>query len=279
MADLKAYRVKNPLVKHLAEDHPGESWDSYKMRVTRTHKSPMYRQITEGQMISKFKGDKVLNQKGEWGQNLPPKIVVEDGRQEDHLYTNPEGQNQEKGQEDRKRKVKEQAEGANTRESNHEQIEIESKRKKSKIPDQILSKPELVKCMRTADDGPTTPGMNRNTEGLISQIKGNMERLAGSIYPSEPGDQNPTRAYFSKANGDRELKIDRGPQDRIITKYFRSENNEGQPTATPGKSDIRTGEGIRSTFSFGIPNIVDKEEKPVEPIQQEQESKTQVVEP
>ena len=61
---------------------------------------------------------------------MPPKIVVEDGRQEDHLYTNPEGQNQEKGQEDRKRKVKEQAEGANTRESNHEQTENESKRKK-----------------------------------------------------------------------------------------------------------------------------------------------------
>ena len=50
-------------------------------------------------------------------------------------------------------------------------------------------------------------------------------------------------------------------------------------SATPGKSDIRTGEEIRSTFSFGIPNIVDKEEKPVEPTQQEQESKTQKVDP
>ena len=77
MADLKAYRTKNPLVKHLAEDHPGESWDSFKMKVTKTHKNPMYRQVTEGQMISKFKGDKVLNQKGEWGQNLPPKFSVE----------------------------------------------------------------------------------------------------------------------------------------------------------------------------------------------------------
>ena len=133
--------------------------------------------------------------------------------------------------------------------------------------------------MRITDAGPRTPGIDRNTEGTISQIKGNRERLAGNIYPSEPGDQNSTRAYSSKANGDRDLQIDRGPQDRIITKYFRSENNEGQPTATPGKSDIRTGEEIRSTFSFGIPNIVDKEEKPVEPIQQEQESKTQVVEP
>ena len=203
MADLKAYRTKNPLVKHLAEDHPGESWDSYRMKVTRTHKSPMYRQITEGQMISKFKGDKVLNQKGEWGQNLPPKIVVEDGRQEDHLYTNPEGQNQEKGQEDRKRKVKEQTEGASINESNHEQIE--SKRKKSKIPEQILSKAELVKCMRITDDGPRTPGMDRNTEGQVLQSKGNRERLAGSIQPSETGDQNSTRAYSSKANGDKHL--------------------------------------------------------------------------
>ena len=43
LADLRAYRTKNPLVKHLAEDHPGESWDNFKMKVTRTHKNPMYR--------------------------------------------------------------------------------------------------------------------------------------------------------------------------------------------------------------------------------------------
>ena len=126
--------------------------------------------------------------------------------------------------------------------------------------------------MRPTDDGPKTPGMNRNTEGQILQVKGNRERLAGSIYPSETGDQNSNRAYSSKANGDRDLEIDRGPQNRIISKYFRSEKKQGQPTVTPKQSDIRTGEQIRSTFSFGIPPSIDKEERPEEPIQQEQES-------
>ena len=201
---------------------------------------------------------------------MPPKIVVEDGRQKNHLYTNAEGQNQEKGQEDRKRKVKEQTEGASINESNHEQIE--SKRKKSKIPEQILSKAELVKCMRITDDGPRTPGIDRNIEGQVLQSKGNRERLAGSIQPSETGDQNSTRAGLSKAKGDKHLEIDRGPQIRIISKFFRSEKQQGQSPATPNQSDKRKGEQIGSTFSFGIPPSIDKEEGPKEPTQQEQES-------
>ena len=33
-------------------------------------------------MISNLNGDKLLNKKGEWGQNLPPVLVVEDQRDE-----------------------------------------------------------------------------------------------------------------------------------------------------------------------------------------------------
>ena len=126
--------------------------------------------------------------------------------------------------------------------------------------------------MRPTDDGPRTPEMNRKSEGQILEVKGNRERLAGNIQPSETGDQNSTRACSSKANGDKHLDIDRGPQIKIISKYFRSEKKQGQPTATPNQSDKSKGEQIGSTFSFGIPISIDKEEKPEEPIQQEQES-------
>ena len=55
-----------------------------------------HKNVSEGQFISKFEGHKVLNHKGEWGHNLPPRIVVEDERQEGHEYTNPEGHVPEK---------------------------------------------------------------------------------------------------------------------------------------------------------------------------------------
>ena len=40
--------------------------------------SPLIRQTTEAQIITN-QGEKgeALNRKGEWGQNLPPKIVIE----------------------------------------------------------------------------------------------------------------------------------------------------------------------------------------------------------
>ena len=71
LGDLKNWRMSNALVKHLAESHPGRGWDHFSMKVLNTHRSPMERQIKEGQLISNYKGDEILNQKGEWGQNLP----------------------------------------------------------------------------------------------------------------------------------------------------------------------------------------------------------------
>merc|ERR1711954_421897 len=62
------------------ETHPGEHWDMFAMTVLKNHKTPLSTQVEEGHLISNFKGGMILNQKGEWGQNLPPRLVVTDGR-------------------------------------------------------------------------------------------------------------------------------------------------------------------------------------------------------
>merc|ERR1711954_442364 len=62
------------------ETHPGEHWDMFAMTVLKNHKTPLSTQVEEGHLISNFKGGMILNQKGDWGQNLPPKLVVTDGR-------------------------------------------------------------------------------------------------------------------------------------------------------------------------------------------------------
>ena len=41
-------------------------------------------------IIINYKGNEILNQKGEWGQNLPPRLVVEDGRNGQEKPINPE---------------------------------------------------------------------------------------------------------------------------------------------------------------------------------------------
>ena len=68
------------LVQHGVDDHQGET-PEYSMRLLKTHGRPMYRQIHEGVLIDMFKGDTILNRKGEWGSNLPEKLRVGDEEQ------------------------------------------------------------------------------------------------------------------------------------------------------------------------------------------------------
>ena len=81
---LKALNSKdetNPLVEHWQNSHQGVEW-RYTMKVTKVHDSALQRQVEEGFSIGNYRGDTLLNRKGEWGNNLPPKLIVEDSSQE-----------------------------------------------------------------------------------------------------------------------------------------------------------------------------------------------------
>ena len=48
------------------------------MRIVRAHPSPLYRQAHEGCLIANAPHEvELMNGRGDWGQNLPPKIVIE----------------------------------------------------------------------------------------------------------------------------------------------------------------------------------------------------------
>ena len=63
------------------EFHRGEE-PEYTMKLVEYSVLPLQRQAKEGHLIGNFKGGILMNRKGEWGQNLPPKLVV-DGEEED----------------------------------------------------------------------------------------------------------------------------------------------------------------------------------------------------
>ena len=50
------------------------------MEIVQSHKTPLTRQVQEGQLIADFEGDFIIiiNRKGEWGENLPTKLIIED---------------------------------------------------------------------------------------------------------------------------------------------------------------------------------------------------------
>ena len=48
------------------------------MKVKSIHPKPLQRQTEEAFLIDSFKGHKILNRKGELGQNLPPKLGFQD---------------------------------------------------------------------------------------------------------------------------------------------------------------------------------------------------------
>ena len=68
----------NPLVTHWREHHGGGEDPSFTMKIVKQHARPLSRQIHEGIQIANFKGQILINRKGEWGCNLPPTLVIED---------------------------------------------------------------------------------------------------------------------------------------------------------------------------------------------------------
>ena len=68
---------ESPLIEHWEEAHP-EVDPNFSMKIEGFYKRPLYRQTREGQLIADFAGGNLLNRRGEWGQNLPPKLEIVD---------------------------------------------------------------------------------------------------------------------------------------------------------------------------------------------------------
>ena len=78
---LRKGNQESPLVEHNKEAHKGEP-SMFKMEVVAYPRSNLQRQALEASMIqSKSAGTKLLNRRGEWGQNLPPQLTFEGLRQ------------------------------------------------------------------------------------------------------------------------------------------------------------------------------------------------------
>ena len=74
-AALDSNNKESPLVEHQAEAHGGEKVD-WKMSCVKFTKGNLHRQSLEAHLISNTKNINFLNRKGEWGQNLPPKLEI-----------------------------------------------------------------------------------------------------------------------------------------------------------------------------------------------------------
>ena len=51
---------------------------NFKIEVKRFLKGNLVRQATEAALIQAEEGNNILNRRGEWGQNLPPRLHIED---------------------------------------------------------------------------------------------------------------------------------------------------------------------------------------------------------
>ena len=74
---IKRENRESPLVEHGQDDHPDDHRE-FKMEVIKYVSRNLIRQASEAIEIGKHKDFNVINRRGEWGQNLPPKLTVED---------------------------------------------------------------------------------------------------------------------------------------------------------------------------------------------------------
>ena len=73
---LEKMNLESPLVEHHFQDHPQED-PKFEMKAKSFHDKPLHRQCEEAHLIEAYTGDKIMNRKGEWGHNLPPKLSIE----------------------------------------------------------------------------------------------------------------------------------------------------------------------------------------------------------
>ena len=78
MEGLRNEKEDNALWKHCMTEHGGEKV-KFGMKVLRSHRSPLTRQIQESIEIEHSKADIVMNSKGEWNGSRIPRIVIEVG--------------------------------------------------------------------------------------------------------------------------------------------------------------------------------------------------------
>ena len=81
---LRAIRRRNPnhpVVEHHNDAHPEVQEIEVIFKVIRFHEKPLERQAHEGYLIANSKGH-ILISRGDWGQNLAPRLIVEDYRLE-----------------------------------------------------------------------------------------------------------------------------------------------------------------------------------------------------
>ena len=73
---METYNPENPLVEHCEDTHKGTD-PNFRMEVLSYEKSNLLRQTREAAKIQMMEGLNLLNRRGEWGQNLPPKLQLE----------------------------------------------------------------------------------------------------------------------------------------------------------------------------------------------------------
>ena len=95
MAALTRMDKESPLVEHCNNDHNGRQVE-FEMTITGYQIRPLDRQTEEASKIEEFRGDKILNRRGEWGQNLPPKLSLEDEDKTNPKRKNPREEKQGK---------------------------------------------------------------------------------------------------------------------------------------------------------------------------------------
>ena len=78
LAALRGKNRESPLYEHQEDVHGGEEEPNFKLKILGFFKKPLQRQTMEGLLIGGAEEGSYMNRRGEWGQNLPPKLEVTD---------------------------------------------------------------------------------------------------------------------------------------------------------------------------------------------------------
>ena len=203
---------KNPLWKHCAQFHEGRK-AKFRMKVLRSHRAPLSRQIQEGVEIENSTAKIIMNSKGEWNGSRIPRVVIEVGEKlhEEENDDNKressknEGRLYKKGRGEERKKRKGETEELDHPVKRRRKCDLEEVGHKSTIPEcgtaqTRVSLPNTVKleetdtkcCSTQPECGKNIPGKSNHLQAEFSTAQTGISRPnPGSVVDAKKGTAQP----------------------------------------------------------------------------------------
>ena len=178
-ADYLSRKEDSHMWKHVANEHPNQPDIKFSMKIMKSHKSALQRQVHEAILIELHEGEPVLNSKGEYNRCKLPRLAVMFGdkendseeRKESTEMSNLEIEEEIHYRKESKRRENQEGkfQPKSKRRKRYQVVENEKQRKRKEIPEKIESVNKKLKINKYVKKPEVTENQHQQGKNVLEE--------------------------------------------------------------------------------------------------------------